>query len=122
YNVDDAGVKLKDLGYTFRIVGTGYNVRAQVPAAGDYLATGGQVVLYTDTTEPEATVTVPKVIGLSASSAAELLANNGLNIEIVDSTMTQAAGAQAVSQSPGEGALVPRGTVVAVTFRHEEGW
>ncbi|MBQ2731235.1 MAG: PASTA domain-containing protein [Clostridia bacterium] len=122
YNVDDAGVKLKDLGYTFRIVGTGYNVRAQVPAAGDYLATGGQVVLYTDTTEPEATVTVPSVIGLSASSAAELLANNGLNIEIVDSTMTQAAGAQAVSQSPGEGALVPRGTVVAVTFRHEEGW
>ncbi len=122
YNVDDAGVKLKDLGYTFRIVGTGYNVRSQVPAAGSHLRAGGQVVLYTDTTEPEATVSVPNVLGLSASKAAETLANHGLNIEIVDTTMTQAAGAAAVTQSPGEGALVPRGTVVSVTFRHEEGW
>ncbi|MBR6530420.1 MAG: PASTA domain-containing protein [Clostridia bacterium] len=122
YNVDDAGVKLKDAGFTYRIVGTGYNVRSQVPAAGTYLTKGGQVVLYTDTTEPEATVTVPNVLGLSASRAAETLINNGLNIEIVDSTMTQAAGASAVTQSPGEGAVVPRGTIVSVTFRHEEGW
>ncbi len=122
YNVSDASSKIKDLGFTFRVVGTGLNIRSQVPAAGDYLSKGGQIVLYTDTTEPEANVTVPNVLGLSASKAAETLANNGLNIEIVDSTMTQAAGAQAVTQSPGEGALVPRGTIVAVTFRHEEGW
>lgn len=122
YNVSDASVKLKNLGFTFRVVGTGLNIRSQVPAAGTFLTTGGQVVLYTDTTTPEASVTVPNVLGLSASKAAEVLTNNGLNIEIVDSTMTQAAGASAVTQSPGEGALVPRGTIVAVTFRHEEGW
>lgn len=122
YNVSDASSKIKDLGYTFRVVGTGLNIRAQVPAAGTYLAKGGQIVLYTDTTEPEATVSVPDVTGLSASAAAEMLANHGLNIGLVDSTMTQAAGAKAVAQSPGEGALVPRGTIVSVTFRHEEGW
>lgn len=118
----DAGVTLKDMGYTYRIVGTGSTVRAQVPAAGTHLAAGGQVVLYTDTSYPEASVSVPSVLGLSASAASQALANNGLNIEIVDSTLTQAAGATATTQSPGEGAMVPRGTIVSVTFRHDEGW
>lgn len=121
-NTGDAGVKLKDLGFTYRIVGTGVTVRAQVPAAGAFLTAGGQVVLYTDTAQPAAEVAVPKVLGLSASAASQALTNEGLNIHIVDSTLTQAAGAKAVTQSPGEGAMVPRGTIVSVTFRHDEGW
>ncbi|MBR3836510.1 MAG: PASTA domain-containing protein [Clostridia bacterium] len=116
-----ASSNLQGLGLNFEVVGGGSNVVAQSPAAGSKVSGGGKVVLYTEEGLNTPSVTVPNVVGLSASAANRALINAGLNIEIASGTLSSVEGATAMKQSIAAGEVVLPGTVVTVDFRHYNG-
>ena len=86
------------------------SVTAQMPSAGAKLRTGGQMMLYTyEEALPETLVCVPDVSGKSIASAASLLRQRGLEMEIDGSGF-------AVSQEPAAGSFLAPDSVVLVHF------
>lgn len=88
------------------------SVTAQMPSAGAKLRTGGQMMLYTyeeALPETETLVCVPEVSGKSIASAASLLRQRGLEMEIDGSGF-------AVSQEPAAGSFLAPDSVVLVHF------
>lgn len=88
------------------------SVTAQMPSAGATLRTGGQMMLYTydeALPETETLVCVPDVSGKSIASAASLLRQRGLEMEIDGSGF-------AVSQEPAAGSFFAPDSVVLVHF------
>ena len=88
------------------------SVTAQMPSAGATLRNGGQMMLYTyDEALPETKtlVCVPDVSGKSIASAASLLRQRGLEMEIDGSGF-------AVSQEPAAGSFLAPDSVVLVHF------
>ncbi|MBR7164636.1 MAG: PASTA domain-containing protein, partial [Clostridia bacterium] len=116
-----ASSNLQGLGLNYEVVGGGNNVLAQSPPAGTKVSGGGKVVLYTEEGLNTPSVTVPNVVGLSASAANKALINAGLNIEIASGTLSSVEGATAMKQSIAAGEVVLPGTVVTVDFRHYNG-
>ncbi len=110
------------LGFEVEIVGEGSIVRAQSPAAGTRVESAqAKIILYTETGMEKTTATVPDVLGKSAVSANEILANRKLNIRIEGTNnYLSGSGAVAISQYPAAGSEVEIGTVVTVTFRNQE--
>ena len=109
-------------GFEVEIVGSGRVVKSQSPAAYTKVESqNAKIILYTDD-EPEKTlVTVPDLLGKSAVSANELLANRGLNIRIEGTNnYMSGSGAVAIEQSHVPGSEVERGTVITVTFRNQD--
>lgn len=88
------------------------SVTAQMPSAGATLRNGGQMMLYTydeALPETETLVCVPDVSGKSIASAASLLRQRGLEMEIDGSGF-------AVSQEPAAGSFFAPDSVVLVHF------
>lgn len=88
------------------------SVTAQMPSAGATLRIGGQMMLYTydeALPETETLVCVPDVSGKSIASAASLLRQRGLEMEIDGSGF-------AVSQEPAAGSFLAPDSVVLVHF------
>lgn len=88
------------------------SVTAQMPSAGATLHNGGQMMLYTydeALPETETLVCVPDVSGKSIASAASLLRQRGLEMEIDGSGF-------AVSQEPAAGSFLAPDSVVLVHF------
>lgn len=88
------------------------SVTVQMPSAGAKLRTGGQMMLYTyeeALPETETLVCVPEVSGKSIASAASLLRQRGLEMEIDGSGF-------AVSQEPAAGSFLAPDSVVLVHF------
>lgn len=88
------------------------SVTAQMPSAGATLRNGGQMMLYTydeASPETETLVCVPDVSGKSIASAASLLRQRGLEMEIDGSGF-------AVSQEPAAGSFLAPDSVVLVHF------
>ena len=106
---------LKSSGFDVYTVGDGNKVVKQIPGAGEPLAKGGTVVLYTDQESTEKTVAVPDVIGLSGQQASKALTNKNLNIKISGIDISD-GNTKAISQTPAAGEKVPPGTVVTVEF------
>ena len=92
----------------------------QVPEAGTVIEkSGGRVVLYTDRDAEVESVKVPDLSGKSAAAANGILINAGLNIRILGTkNYLSGTGATVITQSIAPGTVVPKGTVVEVTFRH----
>ena len=121
--VSDAVTSMGYVGLDYAVVGEGEKVMAQIPAGGSQLAKDtGKVIFYTGDAEPEATVSVPDVMGRSASAANKLLIDAGLNIRIEGTQNYQSGtGAVVVSQSPAADTVVTPGTIVTVEFRYLDG-
>lgn len=121
--VEDAVKSMGYVGLDYEVVGDGTKVTAQIPAGGSQLAKDtGKVIFYCGDAEPKNTVTVPDVMGRSASAANKLLIDAGLNIRIEGTQNYQSgAGAVVVSQSPAAEAVVTPGTIVTVEFRYLDG-
>ncbi len=117
----DAESAIKKSGITYRTVGNGQTIIAQVPEPGTtLLASLGSVLLVTDGAEEEL-ATVPNVVGLSAQEANARLINAGFNIEISGAKNYYIGSEiQAVFQSCEAGMKLPRGTVIKVTFLHTD--
>ena len=80
------------------------------------MISGGVVILYTEEGS-EQKVTVPNLIGLSATEANSAAANAGINIEFSGNTTT--GGLKSYKQSIEAGQSVDAGTIVTVYFRDD---
>ena len=121
--VKEARRALEELGLTVETVGEGEKVIAQIPSAGEKVVKKlGRVILLT--TEGEGskdTLSVPTVVGKTATDAIELLVGLGFNIEI-DGVRDygRGVGATVIAQSAINGEL-PRGSVIRLTLRYLDG-
>lgn len=111
--IEQAQSSIEALGLQVKIVGDGDTVLRQNPT-GVTVERGGTIVLYTDDTTPEGTVSVPSVEGLSKEYAKQLLQSYGLNMT-VEGSAAHAENAYAVANET-TGMTVTEGTAITVTF------
>ena len=119
-SVTEAKTRVNTLGVGVEVKGEGDTVTYQMPVSGESINKDtGKVILYCGDEIPDKTVTVPGVIGMTATKCNQTLLNYGLNI-LIDGTTNYdiASGAVVVAQSPVEGEAVAAGTVVTVTLRY----
>ena len=92
----------------------------QYPEAGTVIEkASGKIIFYTDKETSPDTVTVPDVMGMTAVAANQTLVNAGFNIRILGTkNYLSGTGAVVVAQSVPKGTVLPRGSVVEVTFRY----
>ncbi len=88
-------------------------VVAQVPAAGDVVEHGSEVVL--DVSEGSVRATVPELIGRSRDDARSLLEAAGLVLGDVIEQPSETARGIILAVRPGSGVAVPRGTRISAT-------
>ncbi|MEE0970491.1 MAG: penicillin-binding transpeptidase domain-containing protein, partial [Clostridia bacterium] len=115
WSVEDAEKSMGYLGIDYEVVGDGEKIVKMAPAGGSGVRKDGKVYLYAGDIEKRDTVTVPDVMGQSATLANMMIINSKLNINITGTTNYETgAGAVVVSQSPAAGESVPKGTLVTV--------
>ncbi|MCD8095792.1 MAG: PASTA domain-containing protein [Ruminococcus sp.] len=113
-DVTEATETIEALDLEVTVIGDGDTVLRQSPT-GASVQRGGSVVLYTDNTTAEETVTVPSVEGLTKDAAKELLQSYGLNMTAEGSAANEDnAYAQA---NEATGTTVTVGTTITVTFQ-----
>lgn len=123
-SVAAAKAALQQKGLTARVVGSGTQVTAQMPAEGTTVDKGGTVVLYTDGARPTE-VTVPSVVGKTLLQANTLLTEAGLNVVVVGYPTKQTddlSARQAVvrAQSIVENTVVPERTAVEIEIVYQD--
>ncbi len=109
-------------GFEVEIIGDGSIVRAQYPAPNTKVESkNAKIILYTESDLAPTMVKVPDLLGKTAVSANEVLANHKLNIRIEGTNnYLSGTGAVAIAQSHEPGSEVPVGTVITVTFRNRD--
>lgn len=96
--IENAQATLEQMGLTYEVVGSGSTVVSQSPTTGTSVAKGGKVLLYTEQTTTRDLVTVPNLIGMTASQANETLSYYGLNYALMGASASS-EGALVKSQS-----------------------
>ena len=114
--LDEAKSTISNKKLQYQVVGSGDKVLKQLPEAGSQILNGGIVILYTEESGQK-NVTVPNMLGLTATKANKAAASAGINIEF--SGNTTASGLKAYRQSVEAGTKVEAGTIVTVYFRDE---
>ena len=107
--------KLKELGLSARFSGTEETVTAQIPAAGQTVPGGSQVLLYLGEEPESESVAVPNFIGMNRQQAADAAANLGLYI-LVTGNGDLDPKVVATAQSVAAGTEVVPGTTITVEF------
>lgn len=115
--IADAKSKVDNMKLQYQVVGSGDKVVKQLPEAGSQVSNGGIIIIYTDESDSEKTVTVPDMIGLTATEVNRVAASCGINIEF--SGNTSSSGLKAYRQSVAAGTKVNKGTIITVYFRDE---
>ncbi len=115
----EAEAILKEVGVNISFRGTGDTVLDQVPKPYSKLARESKVVAYTEGEESKKSVTIPDVVGCSASEANKGITNAGLNVRIKGLSNVQGI-AICSEQSPAAGTVVEPGTIVTLDFRYVE--
>ncbi len=119
--VQEALVKLDNLGLKINPKGNGDKITNQIPAAGTKLHKGGVVIAYTQQEETQGTAIVPDVIGMNYANAKATIENAGLGMELdAANSGTIPADYIAVSQSPKAKSEVAAGTKIYVKFVKRE--
>ena len=111
----EAEKKLKAQGLGYQAVGTGDTVTGQIPAAGNEVPGGSQVLLYFGEAPPADTVKMPDFGGMNRQQAADAAAELGLYILVSGNTSLKAT-VKAASQNIAPGTEVPIGTTVKIEF------
>lgn len=117
--VSEAEQKITEAGLSFKVVGSGESVERQVPSAGQSVAKGGTVVLYTGTDE-SVMVSVPDFKGKTVSQANQLAAEYKLNVKFSGYSL-DSNNIVAYAQSCAAGESVEIGTVITISFRADDG-
>ena len=113
-SVETAQTKLKELGFSSRVIGDAEKVTDQTPLGGAIVPNNAEILLYCGEAKSDALCIVPNVIGDSASVANQKLTNAGLIMSISGATNRSSATVHAISQSEEPGREVAAGTVVRV--------
>ncbi len=106
---------LEALSLQVTVIGNGEKVVAQVPEEKVSVPRNGKVVLYTEENYETEFTEVPNVIGYGVSDVNAILTNADLNFMVGDGAANH-SGAIAYSQNYAEGNIVPKGTIIEVTF------
>lgn len=112
-SVSEAEAKAQTDGFTTTVKGDGDKVISQIPAVSSKITTGGNIVLYTDDSSKSETVTVPSLVGYSATEVNNVASAFGLNVSFSGASDT---GVISTSQDIAAGTSVSPGTVITVTF------
>lgn len=112
---ETAAETLKAQGLTYRTVGSGTTVTAQIPAKGAQIPGNSQVILYMGEQAPSDQVAVPDLTGKSVNQVQQAFASLGLYLRTSGATDSPAADI-ASYQSMVAGSKVDRGTVIEVHF------
>ena len=115
----EAEAVLKEQGVNISFKGTGDVVLDQVPKPYSKLARNSKVVAYTEGEESSKSVSIPDVVGCSASEANKGITNAGLNVRIKGLSNIDGI-AICSGQSPAAGTMVEPGTIVTLDFRYSE--
>ncbi len=112
---DDARRKLKDTGLSALFSGTGETVTGQIPAAGQRIPGGSQVLLYLGEAPARREVEMPDFGGLDRQKAADAAGALGLYI-LGEGNDALSPSVTVTAQDIPPGTRVPAGTTVILTF------
>lgn len=115
YTVKDAEKSLKEKNLTARTVGTGETVTGQIPAAGQSVPGGSQVLLYLGEDVPAEEAEVPDFAGMNRQRAADAATNQGLYI-LVTGNGDLSPTVTVTAQNIPSGTKVPIGTTITLEF------
>lgn len=116
-SIEEAKNALTNFRLGTKIVGSGTTVTTQEPKAGTTLKEYSGVTIYTDGAGAEANmVTVPDVIGKTATEVNKILTDSGLNAKVTGGGNNQ----KSVKQDPVAGTKLPAGSAVTVEFQGEQ--
>ena len=111
----DAERKLKEAGLTAIVSGTAETVTGQIPAAGQIIPGGSQVLLYLGEAPETETVTVPDFTGMNRSQAAEAAGKLGLYLLVTGNDNLLPTVTVTGQDMPPE-TQVPAGTTITLEF------
>ena len=112
---EDAARKLKASGLTARNLGTGETVTGQIPAPGERIPAGSQVLLYLGEEPEERMVSVPDFTGMHRQQAAEAAGEQGLYL-LVTGNGEISPKVTVTAQSIPKDTQVPPGTTITLEF------
>ena len=115
-SASDAEKALKKVGLSAFFSGTGDTVTGQIPAAGQTVPGGSQVMVYLGEPAPEKTVEVPDFSGMNRQQASDAAGALGLYI-LVTGNDGVAANIVATSQQTAPGTVVPVGSTITLEFK-----
>ncbi len=118
-SVSDAQTAVESDGFTYTVKGDGDTVVSQIPSVSSKISTGGNIVLYTDSDSQSEKVTVPNLVGYSASDVNSVASSYGLNVSF--SGAASSDGGLSTAQDIAEGQEVSPGTVITVSFTGSSG-
>ena len=112
---EDAARKLKASGLTARNLGSGETVTGQIPAPGERIPAGSQVLLYLGEEPEERMVFVPDFTGMHRQQAAEAAGEQGLYL-LVTGNGEISPKVTVTAQSIPKDTQVPPGTTITLEF------
>ena len=118
-DIHEAQYTIRNAGLKFRVVGNGTQVLRQMPGVAEPISKGGVVVLYTEEETTEEMVTVPNVMGMTASEANNAIVGLGLNISMTGDAIDDAY-CVVTNQLPAAGEQVAVGSTVTVALTQED--
>jgi stage V sporulation protein D (sporulation-specific penicillin-binding protein) len=107
--------KLKAQNLTARFIGAGETVTGQIPAAGQIVSGGSEVLLYLGEEPEKKTVTVPDFTGMNRQQAADAAGNLQLYI-LIAGNQEISHGVTVTAQSIPPETEVSTGTTITLTF------
>ena len=111
----EAEKQLSSLSLTAVSVGSGETVTGQIPAAGQTVPGGSEVILYMGGEPEESTVTVPDFLGMNRQQASDAAGELGLYV-LVAGNDAVAPNVVVTGQSETAGTEVPVGTTIRLEF------
>jgi stage V sporulation protein D (sporulation-specific penicillin-binding protein) len=111
----EAQAAMTEQGFTYRVVGDGATVTAQLPRSNSTVAAGSEVVLYCGVDADTDTVTMIDLSDLDYDTARIRMGWAGLYIK-VDGSLMSGSSALIKKQSLEAGTEIPVGTVVTVSM------
>ena len=111
----DATKMLKEQSLSAQCVGDGETVTAQIPAAGESLPGGSQVILYFGERPETRTVSVPDFTGMTRQQASDAAGKLGLYI-LVSGNMDIAPSVTVSWQKVSAGTQLPAGSTIELRF------
>lgn len=114
--LEKARVLLNQEGLSYIVEGSGDTVVAQYPEASSEVPFAGQVILYTESAGGQ-TVTVPSLVGLSASAARSTLRDLGLNV--MTTGAPESEGTTVTVQDVEAGTAVLKGATITLTLEDQ---
>ena len=111
----DAERKLKDMGLQAKFSGTGETVTGQIPAAGQTVPGGSEVLLYLEQVPETAQVRVPDFTGMNRQQAADAAGALGLYV-LVSGNGEVSPEVTVTAQNIPKDTQVPAGTTITLEF------